>query len=68
MITAAALLEIYFNQPCRDYNDLTYSNTYYGKHTTTIAGNDSNPGIKELIEVGTNGGLKKINVLKSQMK
>jgi len=33
-----------------------------------IAGNGSNPGIKELIEVGTNGGLKKINVLKSQMK
>lgn len=116
MITAAALLEIDFSQPCMDYNDLmkltgiltdnnkedlenmyrrmcfnvyahnrddhaknfsyiydeesdrwrlspaydlTYSDTYYGEHTTTIAGNGSNPGIKELIEVGTNGGLKK---------
>ena len=116
MLTAAALLEIYFNQPCMDYNDLmkltkiltnnnwddidnmyrrmcfnvyahnrddhaknftyiydeenetwrlspaydlTYSNTYYGEHTTTVAGNGRNPGIKELTEVGVNAGLKK---------
>ena len=116
MLTAAALLEIDFNQPCMDYNDLmkltkiltnnnwddidnmyrrmcfnvyahnrddhaknftyiydeendtwrlspaydlTYSNTYYGEHTTTVAGNGRNPGIKELTEVGVNAGLKK---------
>ena len=108
MLTAAALLEIYFNQPCMDYNDLmkltkiltnnnwddidnmyrrmcfnvyahnrddhaknftyiydeenetwrlspaydlTYSNTYYGEHTTTVDGNGRNPGRKELLTV-----------------
>ena len=38
---------------------MTYSNTYYGEHTTTVAGNGRNPGIKELTEVGVNAGLKK---------
>ena len=36
--------------------DLTYSNTYYGEHTTTVDGNGSNPGKKEL---GTMAGMKK---------
>ena len=39
--------------------DLTYSNTYYGEHTTTVDGNGRNPGMKELIRVGINAGLKK---------
>ena len=39
--------------------DLTYSMTYYGEHTTTVAGNGKNPGSKELIFVGTQAGLSK---------
>lgn len=39
--------------------DLTYSNTYYGEHTTSIAGNGKNLGIKELTKVGINGGINK---------
>ena len=39
--------------------DLTYSNTYYGEHTTTVDGNGRNPGKKELIAVGTMAGMKK---------
>ncbi len=39
--------------------DLTYSNTYYGEHTTTVDGNGKNPGIKELLAVGAAAGLKK---------
>ena len=39
--------------------DLTYSNTYFGEHTTSVAGNGKNPGMKELVEVGVGAGLKK---------
>lgn len=39
--------------------DLTYSNTYYGEHTTTVDGNGRNPGRKELLAVGMNAGIKK---------
>lgn len=39
--------------------DLTFSNTYYGEHTTTVNGNGRNPGIKELIAVGMAAGMKK---------
>lgn len=39
--------------------DLTYSNTYYGEHTTTIDGNGTNPGIKELAVVGSVAGMSK---------
>ena len=39
--------------------DLTYSNTYYGEHTISIAGNGKNLGIKELTKVGINGGMNK---------
>lgn len=39
--------------------DLTYSNTYYGEHTTTVDGNGRNPGKKELLAVGTMAGIKK---------
>lgn len=35
--------------------DLTYSNTYYGEHTTTVDGNGRNPGKKELLAVGNYG-------------
>lgn len=39
--------------------DLTYSNTYYGEHTTAVDGNGRNPGEKEILAVGTRAGLKK---------
>lgn len=39
--------------------DLTYSNTYYGEHTTTVDDNGKNPGIKDLLEVGKKAGLKR---------
>ena len=39
--------------------DLTYSNTYYGEHTTMVDGNGRNPGKKELLAVGTMAGIKK---------
>ncbi len=39
--------------------DLTYSNTYFGEHTTSVDGNGKNPGEKELLSVGLQGGLKK---------
>ena len=40
--------------------DLTYSNTYYGEHTTTVDGNGRNPGRKELLTVGIAAGMKKV--------
>lgn len=37
--------------------DLTFSSTYYGEHTTSIDGNGSNPGEKDLIRVGMEAGI-----------
>lgn len=39
--------------------DLTYSNTFYGEHTTSVDGNGANPGEKELLSVGLKAQLKK---------
>lgn len=39
--------------------DLTYSNTYYGEHTTTVDGNGRNPGPSELLAVGLKAGMQK---------
>jgi len=39
--------------------DLTYSNTYFGEHTTSVDGNGANPGEKDLLKVGMQGGMKK---------
>lgn len=39
--------------------DLTYSNTYYGEHTTAVDGNGRNPGKKEILTVGTTAGMSK---------
>ena len=39
--------------------DLTYSNTYYGEHTTTVDGNGKNPGMKELLAVGITAGMQR---------
>ena len=39
--------------------DLTYSTTYYGEHTTAIGGEAHNPGIKDLVKVGSDAGLSK---------
>ena len=39
--------------------DLTYSNTYYGEHTTTVDGNGRNPGEKELLAVGVAAGMER---------
>ena len=41
--------------------DLTYSNTYYGEHTTTVDGNGRNPGRKELLAVGIAAGMRTSN-------
>jgi len=116
MVTAAALLELDFNQPCMDYHalmkmtkiltrdnkqdvenmfrrmcfnvfahnrddhaknftyiyeeekgwrlspayDLTYSNTYYGEHTTTVDGEGAAPTEKDLLQVGVQAGLGKM--------
>ena len=37
--------------------DLTWSSTYYGEHTTTVDRNGRDPGMKELLKVGTAAGL-----------
>ena len=39
--------------------DLTYSNTYFGEHTTSVDGNGANPGEKEIINVAIKAGMKK---------
>lgn len=39
--------------------DLTYSNTYYGEHTTAVDGNGRNPGEKEILAVGIAAGMNK---------
>lgn len=39
--------------------DLTYSNTYFGEHTSTVDGNGRNPDMKELVVVGMQAGMKK---------
>lgn len=39
--------------------DLTYSNTYYGEHTTSVNGNGSNPTKEDLLQVGLQAGLRK---------
>lgn len=39
--------------------DLTYSNTYFGEHTTSVDGNGANPGEREIIAVGMQAGMKK---------
>lgn len=43
--------------------DMTYSNTYYGEHTTSVDGNGRNPGEKELLAVGMAAGISKKNCL-----
>lgn len=39
--------------------DLTYSNTYFGEHTTSVDGNGANPGEKEIMNVGMKASMKK---------
>lgn len=39
--------------------DLTYSDTYFGEHTTSVDGNGKKPGMKELLNVGVQAGMKK---------
>ncbi len=39
--------------------DITYSNTYYGEHTTSVNGNGKNPGQEEFIQVGIKAGMGK---------
>ena len=43
--------------------DLTYSNTYFGEHTTSVDGNGANPGEKEILNVGMQAGMKKQHCL-----
>lgn len=44
--------------------DLTYSNTYYGEHTTTVNGNGLNPGEKEILAVGVAAGIERMECKK----
>ena len=37
--------------------DLTWSTTWFGEHTLSVNGNSRNPGMKELIAVGTAAGI-----------
>ncbi len=37
--------------------DLTYSNTYYGEHTTAVNGNGVNPTDTDMIKVGMDAGM-----------
>ena len=39
--------------------DLTYSNTYYGEHTTSVNGNGISPTKEDLIKVGVVAGMSK---------
>lgn len=39
--------------------DLTYSNTYFGEHTTFVDGNGVNPTVKNLLAVGVGAGLSR---------
>lgn len=39
--------------------DLTYINSYFGEHTTSVDGNGANPNKKELLNVGVQAGIKK---------
>lgn len=39
--------------------DLTFSNTYYGEHTTMVDGNGRNPGMKEIVNVGVQAGMNR---------
>ena len=39
--------------------DLTWSSTYFGEHTTHVDGNGRDPGMRELINVGTKAGVSK---------
>lgn len=48
--------------------DLTYSNTYFGEHTTSINGNGKNPTEEDLIYVGTKAGLNKTTCIKEISK
>ena len=40
--------------------DLTYSNTYYGEHTTSVDKNGKNPGERELLQVGLTANMSKL--------
>lgn len=39
--------------------DITYSNTYYGEHTTSVNGKGKNITENDMISIGTNAGLSK---------
>lgn len=43
--------------------DLTYSNTYWGEHTTSVDGNGKNPDVQDLLSVGVKAGMSKMKCL-----
>lgn len=43
--------------------DLTFSNTFFGEHTTSVDGNGKNPSKDNLLNVGLNAGMKKSRCL-----
>ena len=48
--------------------DLTYSNSIGGEHATCINGNGKNPGIKDLLAVGTKAGIPESEARKTAEK
>jgi serine/threonine-protein kinase HipA len=50
--------------------DLTWSDTYYGEHTTTVNGNGRDPGEGDLLAVGKAAGLapKKCRLIMEEIK
>lgn len=43
---------------------MTYSNTYYGEHTTSVNGNGADPGKKDLLAVARASGLNESRYVK----
>ncbi len=50
--------------------DLTYSNTYFGEHTTSVDGNGANPTASNILAVGLKAGLskKRCNDIKEEVR
>ena len=48
--------------------DLTFSNTYYGEHTTSVDGNGYNPGREDILRVAKKNNLKNVDGIVDEIK
>ncbi len=48
--------------------DLTFSNSSYGFHSTTVAGESKNPGTKQLLELAKHFGVKKTMLIIDEVR